>query len=482
MPEEGTLTNIKPLASTEADLSCIKIIAQHSECLVWVTGGGNFQASIDPKMSLATGLCRTLRSEMVGNRFANLALEEGCSVQRVVHHTLDVYTATTTVEVEQQEAEYQEVNGVLQISRVVEASYLDQHVLAKMVPQKATMQPLRGFEGRELGLMMESVGALDSLVFVEDVSVKERPGPHEVDVEVRASGLLFRDVLIASGLYDDTSFGLEFAGTVIDAGCDTGLAAGQQICGWAHGCTKTRVRCSASAVQSIPQGMTFAEAASIPVAYCTAYHCLVTVARMKQGETILIHSGAGGTGQAAIQLAKHLNARIFATVGNEEKKAFLSRAHGIPQSNILSSRSPSFKDEILAMTQGHGVDIVLNSLRDEALHASLECLAPFGRFVDLGRKNYATLPMSLLSRNITFATVDLSHTLGSDPGQLGDALKAVMDLFAKRVFTLSQPLSIFGVSRVTEAFRHMQSGKSMGKIVIELDQEEQVKVITSRAK
>ncbi|KAL9012268.1 MAG: hypothetical protein Q9173_002960 [Seirophora scorigena] len=461
---------------TEADLSCIKTIVQRSESLVWVTGGGDFQASADPKMSLATGLCRTLRSEMAGKRFANLALEEGCSVQRVVHHTLGVYTATTTAELEQQEAEYQEVNGVLQISRVVEASYLDQHVLAKIVPQKATMQPLQGFEGRELGLMMESVGALDSLVFVEDVSVKELPGPHEVDVKVRASGLLFRDVLIASGLYDDTSFGLEFAGTVIDAGSDTGLTAGQQICGWAHGCTKTRVRCTVSAVQSIPQGMTFAEAASIPVAYCTAYHCLVTVARMKPGETILIHSGAGGTGQAAIQLAKHLNARIFATVGNEEKKAFLSRAHGIPESNILSSRSPSFKDEILAMTQGHGVDIVLNSLRDEALHASLECLAPFGRFVDLGRKNYATLPMSLLSRSITFATVDLSHTLGSDPGQLGDALKAVMDLFAKRVFTLSQPLSVFGVSRVTEAFRHMQSGKSMGKIVIELGQEDHVKV------
>ncbi|KAL8961754.1 MAG: hypothetical protein Q9193_001734 [Seirophora villosa] len=461
---------------TEADFSCIKTIAQHSESLVWVTGGGDFQGSIDPKMSLATGLCRTLRSEMVGNRFANLALEEGCSVQRVVHHTLNVYTATTTVEVEQQEAEYQEVNGVLQISRVVEASYLDQHILAKTVPQKVSMQPLRGFEGRELGLMMESVGALNSLVFVEDFSVKELLGPHEVDVEVRASGLIFRDVLIASGLYDDTSFGLEFAGTVIDAGCDTGLAAGQQICGWAHGCMKTRVRCTASAVQSIPQGMTFAEAASIPAAYCTAYHCLVTVARMKQGETILIHSGAGGTGQAAIQLAKHLNARIFATVGNEEKKAFLSRAHGIPENNILSSRSPSFKDKILAMTQGHGVDIVLNSLRDEALDASLECLAPFGRFVDLGRKNYATLPMSLLSRNITFATVDLSRTLGSDPGQLGDALKAALDLFAKRVFTLSQPLSIFGVSRVTEAFRHMQSGKSMGKIVIELDQEDQVKV------
>ncbi|KAL8974140.1 MAG: hypothetical protein Q9197_001624 [Variospora fuerteventurae] len=329
-------------------------------------------------------------------------------------------------------------------------------ILAKIVPQKASMQPLRGFEGRELGLTMESVGALDSLVFVENVSVEERLGNREVDVQVRASGLLFRDVLIASGLHDDTRFGLEFGGIVIDVGSETGLTCGQRICGWAYGCTKTRVRCTTSAVQSIPEGLSFAEAASIPVAYCTAYHSLLTIARMKRGESVLIHSGAGGTGQAAIQLAKHMNARIFATVGNEEKKAFLSKAYDIPQSNIFSSRSPSFKDQILALTDGHGVDVVLNSLRDEALHASLECLAPFGRFIDLGRKNYATLPMSLLSRSITFATVDLSHTLTNDPDLLGDTLKAVMDLYAKRVFTISQPLRVFGVSHFFILFSSVQ--------------------------
>ncbi|KAL9020486.1 MAG: hypothetical protein Q9185_002259 [Variospora sp. 1 TL-2023] len=461
----------------EKGLSCIKTLAKHSEVLVWVTGGGEIQACADPSMSLATGLTRTLQSEMVGQKFVNLALEEGCSVQQAVHHTLGVYTATiTTTEADQQEAEYREVNGALQISRVVAANYLDQDILAKTVPQKASMQPLRGFEGRELGLTMESVGALDSLVFVENVSVEERLGNREVDVQVRASGLLFHDVLIASGLHDDTRFGLEFGGTVIDAGSETGLTCGQRICGWAHGCTKTRVRCTTSAVQSIPAGLSFAEAASIPVAYCTAYHSLLTIARMKRGESVLIHSGAGGTGQAAIQLAKHMNARIFATVGNEEKKAFLSKAYDIPQSNIFSSRRPSFKDQILTLTDGHGVDVVLNSLRDEALHASLECLAPFGRFIDLGRKNYATLPMSLLSRSITFATVDLSHTLTNDPDLLGDTLKAVMDLYAKGVFTISQPLRVFSVSRVTEAFRLMQSGNSMGKIVFDLDQEGLVKV------
>ncbi|KAL8652640.1 MAG: hypothetical protein Q9210_002566 [Variospora velana] len=461
----------------EKGLFSIKTLAKHSEVLVWVTGGGGIQACTDPSMSLATGLTRTLQSEMVGQKFVNLALEEGCSVQQAVHHTLGVYTATTTTtEADQHEAEYREVNGALQISRVVGASYLDQDILAKTVPQKASMQPLRGFEGRELGLTMESVGALDSLVFVENVSVEERLGSREVDVQVRASGLLFRDVLVASGLYDETRFGLEFGGTVIDAGSETGLTRGQRICGWAYGCTKTRVRCTTSAVQSIPEGMSFAEAASIPVAYCTAYHGLLTVARMKRGESVLIHSGAGGTGQAAIQLAKHMNARIFATVGNEEKKAFLSKAYDIPQSNIFSSRSPSFKDQILTLTDGHGVDVVLNSLRDEALHASLECLAPFGRFIDLSRKNYATLPMSLFSRSVTFATVDLSHTLAKDPDLLGDTLKAVMDLYAKRVFTISQPLSVFGVSRVTEAFRLMQSGNSMGKIVLDLEGEGHGKV------
>ncbi|KAL8791806.1 MAG: hypothetical protein Q9195_005615 [Heterodermia aff. obscurata] len=459
----------------EADLSRIKNLVRRSAILLWVSGNGGNQALMDPSRDIATGLIRTLNSEMGGKTFVTLTIEDGSMAGQAVAHILDVYTATVNAEPGKHEPEYREMEGVLHISRIVEASDLSREVFDRTGPQKATLGELRG---RTLALNMKSVGDLDSLGFITAPPLQGSLEPEQVDIEIKASGLGYRDTFIASGLLDDIHFGLEFAGVVINAGSRSGLESGDRVYGWAHGAIKTLVRCDARVVQRIPETMSFVEAASIPVAYCTAYHSLVTVARMQPGESILIHSAAGATGQAAVQLARYLKVDVYATVGNEEEKTLLSETYGISEDNIFLDNTSSFGEDIKALTAGRGVDVILNLLRGDALQISLECLAPFGRFIDLGPKNYASLPMSIFSRSITFASVDLSHLLQDNRGQLAITLKEATSLFEKRVFSPAKPLLTFGITQIKDAFRYLQSEDSIGTAVIEMNQHDVVEVDT----
>ncbi|KAL8660772.1 MAG: hypothetical protein Q9202_006239 [Teloschistes flavicans] len=469
------LTNSILLNVTDENLDCIKTIMQRAAVTIWITGEVTESRVNSLGLSMATGLIRTLQSETTGS-LATLALESRSSVEQAVEHIFDVYVATVTAVPGRNEVEYREIDGRLQINRIVEAKALNRTIFAKTAPQKATLQTLREAECN-LALGIKTIGSLDSLEFVEDMPFKKLLSPEEVDINVKASGIDFRDILIASGLYDDTQFGLEMSGVVVGAGIQTSLKPGERVYGWVHGSIKTAVRCGSRSVQRIPEKMSFVEAASIPIAYCTAYHSLVTVARIREGDSILIQSGAAGTGQAAIQLAKHFKASIYTTVGSEEEGTFLQHMYGIPKQHIFFSRDLSFRHGISKLTHGRGVDVVLTSLRDEAPDVSMECLAPFGRFVNLGRKNYAKLSMALFSRSVTFATVDPSQILREKPDLLESIMKAVEQLFKQQVFTVMSSLNVYGVSRIVEAFKYLQSGNNSGKTVISMDRDEKVMVV-----
>ncbi len=163
----------------------------------------------------------------------------------------------------------------------------------------------------------------------------------------------------------------------------------------------------------IPPSLGFAEAASIPVVFGTAYHALHTLARLRRGETVLIHAAAGGVGLAAIQLAQQIGATVFATAGSEEKRDFV-RALGV--AHVLDSRTLDFADEILRLTDGRGVDVVLNSLAGAFQQKSLAVCAPHGRFVEIGKRDLFennALPLAAFQRSLAFFAFDLSTVLGS---------------------------------------------------------------------
>ncbi len=314
-------------------------------------------------------------------------------------------------------------------------------------------------------------GALDHFAWVQ----KDRtaPGRMDVEVEVEAAGLNFRDVMLAMGLLDDdvlddgmagAVFGFECAGRVARVGAGvTDLKPGDEVVGFASNAFSSHVTAPRRVFMPLPAGTTAESAASIPVAFLTAWYGLVELARLKRGESVLIHGAAGGVGLAAIQIAKARGARVIATVSTPDKRA-LVELFGAQE--VHDSRSLAFADAI--RTAHGGVDVVLNSLSGEAMRASLKCLKPFGRFVELGKRDYVAnteLGLRPFRRNLTYFGVDLDQLLAHDPKLVAKGLKDLARGFERGDYA-PLPYRAFGADGIGEAFRLMQSAGHVGKIVV----------------
>ena len=376
---------------------------------------------------------------------------------------------------ESPETEYEMRNDKLCINRIVESNSLNDYVYSKLEPQTRSK---RAFGIQALALRVGSPGFLDTMEYVED-EFEQPLAPDEVEVKVRAVGVNFKDVLVALGRLSQSGLGNECAGIVTRAGPEATQVPGDRVCLCALDAYKSYVRSKTSLVFKIPDTLSFPEAASFPVAFSTAYHALCRTARLSAGETVLIHSAAGGTGQAAIQMARFLKAEVYATVGSNEKKKLIMDLYGIPSDHIFSSRGLSFVKGIPRMTQGRGVDVVLNSLADEGLQGSWDCLAAFGRFVDIGKKGILArkkLPMLPFNENRTFAAVDLTHVLRERPDLMRQNMDAILPMVRDGHFTPPRPLHIYSNPRIEEAFRYLQSEENTGKTVVEFNDDEIVPV------
>ena len=208
-----------------------------------------------------------------------------------------------------------------------------------------------------------------------------------------------------------------------------------------------------------------AEWAACPVVFITAWYALKEIARLSRGEKVLIHAAAGGVGLAAIQVARWLGAEVFATAGSAEKRDYLRRM-GVQ--HVFDSRGLSFADEILAETGGYGVDVVLNSIAGEALTKSVSLLAPFGRFVEIGKRDIVEnnrLPMLPFNRNLSFTAFDLDRMMVDRPALCQSMMDAVWERLAAGDFQ-ALPVRIFGAGEIAEAFRFMAQSKQIGKVVV----------------
>ncbi len=304
-----------------------------------------------------------------------------------------------------------------------------------------------------------------------------KPGPDEVCVEVKYTGLNFRDVMWCMGMLPDEALENGFSGPTMGIECSGVITAvGNNVRAWSSGdevvcfapaCFSTHVVTKASAVVAKPASLGFAEAATIPVPFITAWYSLKHLANMQPGEKVLIHGAAGGVGLAAVQIANHLGLEIYATAGAEEKHAFLKQ-FGVK--HIFSSRSLRFVQEVLEATNGQGVDAVLNSLAGEAIPAGLAVLKPFGRFLELGKRDfYADTPMRLrpFSNNLSYFGVDVDQLLVHQPELAQKLFSELMALFEARKF-IALPHTVFPAAKVLEAFQTMQQSAHIGKIVLSL--------------
>ncbi len=348
------------------------------------------------------------------------------------------------------------------VARLVKSSF------ATVDPADARL-PVEPASGRAYRLEGVEVGALDQLVLRE--FAQKTLGLGEVEIQVEAAGLGFPDVMKAMGTLPVTSgepmhFGMECAGRIVAVGPGVeGLAVGQEVVAFAPNSMASHVITIAEFVAPKPAKLSFAEAASIPVAFVTVYYALNKLVRLGHDERILIHTAAGGTGLAAIQMARVLQAEIFATAGSDEKRAYL-RSIGIE--HIMDSRSLSFGDDVVDKTAGQGVDVVLNTLTGDARTRSLELLAPYGRFVELSKRDiYLNTQMSALRRSVSFSSVDLPGMAQERPALLGSLLREVVQLFDMGVFQ-PLPMRIFPANELRAAFQFMAQAQHIGKVVIDL--------------
>ncbi len=314
-------------------------------------------------------------------------------------------------------------------------------------------------------------GMLDA--FDWPATKRRAPGANDVEVEVSATGLNFRDVMLALGLLNDdvldeglagAVFGLECAGTVVAVGdAVTAHRIGDTVFGFGIDSFRSHVVGHEQSFVAIPEGLPVEAAAALPVAFYTAWYSLVELARLAPGETVLIHGGAGGVGLAAIQIASVLGAEVIATVSSPDKEA-LARLYGA--SHVYNSRSLAFADQI--RERHGGVDVVLNSLSGEAMRASLRCLRARGRFVELGKRDYVANSMIGLRpfrRNLSYFGVDVDQLLALDPAMTMKGLAVIRAGFVDGSY-LPLPVSAYRAAEAGEAFRMMQSAAHVGKIVI----------------
>ncbi|MDB5558476.1 MAG: Beta-ketoacyl synthase, partial [Enterovirga sp.] len=327
-------------------------------------------------------------------------------------------------------------------------------------PQAGAARLERGVVGGLAGLAWEGI---------------ERPsaGPGEVEIAVEATGLNFRDVMWAMSLLPDDiledgfagpTLGLECAGTVLRVGQGvTRFKAGDRVIAFAPSAFATVAAVPQNVVAKIPQGVETEAAATIPVPFLTAYYALVTLAGMRKDEWVLIHGAAGGVGLAAVQIAQHRGAKIIATAGSREKRELL-RSLGIE--HVLNSRSSAFADEIRDICPD-GVGIVLNSLAGEAMERGLNVLKPFGRFIELGKRDYVAntrIGLRPFRRNLSYFGVDVDQLL-SDRDRASEIFGEIIELFEAGAFK-PLPYRVYPAGETVDAFRLMQQSGHIGKIVL----------------
>lgn len=276
--------------------------------------------------------------------------------------------------------------------------------------------------------------------------------------------------MASMGLISTPILGFEASGVVTKSGSHVSqFRPGTRVSFIGEHTHSTRIHADPRLVAAIPDEVSFEDAASLPIVGATAYHTLVNLARLRKGQTILIHAAAGGVGQATIQLATHIGLIIFATVGTEDKRKLLIEKYNIPQENIFNSRDASFAKGIKRVTGGRGVDCVINSLSGELLRASWGCVAPFGTVIELGLRDITDnmrLDMRPFSNVTSFTFCNILALMQQDPDAMGVVLKETFNLVSEGILCSPYPVTVFPVEQVQDAFRLMQQGKHRGKLVL----------------
>ncbi|KAL8876689.1 MAG: hypothetical protein Q9198_005159 [Flavoplaca austrocitrina] len=454
-------------AMTDARLDQVKRLFQ-AKALIWVTGAAP-QSSNGPGTSLINGLARSVRSENAATKVVTLHCGEvdRTKLMQLLSQIYRKMQSSTSAEVD---FEYVEHDGMLAVSRASECTEVENTIVKHgRLPQpepQPFIQP-----NRLLTLKHGTTGMLSELYFDDqNIALSDAVDDDKIRIDIKAMGVNFKDVVVALGQVDGY-LGHDCSGIVSAIGSKvTNVSVGDRVCALARETFSTVLECNALSATTIPNDMSFTDAASIPAVFCTAYYSLAKVARLQAGESVLIHAAGGGVGQAAIMIAQMIGAEIYVTVGSEAKKEHLIATYGIPRNHILNSRTAAFGPEIRELTHKRGVDVVLNSLGGELLRTTWDTLARYGRFVELGKldiERNSRLDMATFSKSTTFASFDLEMLREDKPKVVHEMLLDIMEMYSRKKLKMITPINVLPIDALGSALNDMQRGKAMGKTVIE---------------
>ena len=334
----------------------------------------------------------------------------------------------------------------------------------RFVPRLARHEPVAHAEPPPVRLEIARRGVLDNLAYRP--TERRSPGPGEVEIRVHATGLNFRDVLNALGTYpgDAGALGSECAGvvTAVGGGVDA-FEVGDPVFGMVQDSFRTYAIGEADLLTRKPTALSFAEVATIPITFLTSYYALHHLGGMRAGDRVLIHAAAGGVGMAAVQLALRAGAEVFGTAGSPEKRALLT---SLGVHHVMDSRSLDFAGEVRGITEGEGVDLVLNSLAGDFIEASVSALAPDGHFLEIGKTDIWDAERMAAERpGASYSVIYLGEVAEQQPALIHTLLAELLEAFQDGSLA-PLPHRVFSTADVVEAFRYMAQARHVGKVVI----------------
>lgn len=470
------------LIEADADAwNTLQDLILRSRRFIWLTKGATDGQA--PASSIITGLARTIRTENPGLILTTLDLDPSwsCDDERNIESILRVLQISCTPKEEADpDWEYALRDGALQIPRYIQDVPTDSMIHTMTTPSDPTPGPLKQKE-RRLKLEMGAPGMLSSFRFVSDEGPAGLLADNEVEIEVKATGLTPRDVLIATGQAQLDELGSECSGVVTKVGASVkAFKPGQRVVTWQRheGCLRTHLRAPESLVFELPEDWSFENATSLPVAFATAWYSLAERARLQKGQSVLIHNGASAVGQAAITVAQHLQADVFVTVSNKEERSVVEN-YNVQRDRILNAGDVGFVKGVKRLTNGQGMDVVMNSLTGEALRQTWHCVAPFGYFIELGQEDIignTGLDMAPFKHNITFVGVNILELCRSRESLAASLFSSVWQMLREGHMKPLHAVSIFKYSQMEDAFNAAKSSTQIGKVVVTVEEEDEVLV------
>ena len=387
--------------------------------MLWVTAGGQLDVT-NPNAAMINGFARTLRNEDPALSFTTLAVEASSSPATLIAVDAILRSLAQPRSRSHIENEFVERKGVIYVSRIQPDDLINQVGKDDVDGAEPILASLHDLP-TTVRMRAERLGTLESLHYAEVDSEQLPLSDGCVEVELFAAGLNFKDLAITKGIVPENQYllGLEGAGSIRRVGktAANSFKIGDRVLVFEKGTFGNRIIATIERTYHIPDWVSYEEASTLPSVYLTALYSIYDLANTQKGDRVLIHSATGGLGLASIQILQYLGAEIFATVGNDEKRKFLIEIFKIPTDHIFNSRTTEFAPKLMSLTNGQGVNVILNSLTGDILDASWRCIANGGIMVELGKKDMLdrnSLSMEPFGRNASYRCFDMSHKHVSD--------------------------------------------------------------------